>query len=99
MAGRVPISLLTLFSMTKIWAEAFWKADPHEEGATRDRFVPEDGRMRLMYLSIAGMAFITLAIGAGAGFVYDLAERGAEQLLDSGAYRDAVLGRTGGDAR
>jgi hypothetical protein len=46
-----------------------------------------------MYASIGGMAMITLAIGAGAGYAFDIAERAAGQLLDTGAYRDAVLGR------
>ena len=47
----------------------------------------------MVWLSFAGMAMITLAIGAGAGYAFDLAERAAGQLLDTSAYRDAVLGR------
>jgi hypothetical protein len=50
--------------------------------------------MALMYTPIVAMALITLAIGAGAGVAFVLAERSANQLLDTTAYRDAVMGRT-----
>jgi multicomponent Na+:H+ antiporter subunit D len=87
------VSLLTLYSMTKIWAEGFWAADPREGSSRLHDRGPSKGKIALMYASIGGMAMITLAIGAGAGYAFDIAERAAGQLLDTGAYRDAVLGR------
>jgi multicomponent Na+:H+ antiporter subunit D len=80
--------LLTLVSMTKIWAEAFWKPEPwapppEARGATR----------RLMLVPIGALALTTVAIGIAAGPVFDLSARAADQLLDREGYIRAVLGR------
>ncbi|MGP1310581.1 MAG: proton-conducting transporter transmembrane domain-containing protein [Phycisphaerales bacterium] len=92
-AVSIAVSLLTLYSMTKIWAEGFWAADPRERSGSAPVEEPSRGRMALMYGPIAGMAIITIVIGAGAGAAFGIAERAAAQLLDNSAYRDAVLGR------
>jgi multicomponent Na+:H+ antiporter subunit D len=80
--------LLTLFSMAKIWGEAFWKARP-QRMPTPPRVV---GPMWPLYVPIAGMATLTLLIGLWAQPIYELALAAAEQLLDSSIYIEAVLG-------
>jgi multicomponent Na+:H+ antiporter subunit D len=85
------VSLLTLFSMTKIWAEAFWKEAPAGGGTA-----PAGGGRRAgvggMLLPIAALAAVTVAIGVLAEPLYRLAARAAGQLLDPSAYVGAVLG-------
>jgi multicomponent Na+:H+ antiporter subunit D len=93
-AASLGVSLLTLYSMTKIWAEGFWADDPREESTRGLAPEPSRARLALMYAPIVVMALITLTIGVGAGYAFDLAERAADQLLDATAYRDAVMGRT-----
>ncbi len=82
------VGALTLFSMTKIWAEAFWKADPVDDSTAPIR----PGR-RLLPLVLPGAAFalITVAIGLAGGGVFAFAERAAAQLLDPAGYIAAVL--------
>ena len=84
------VGLLTVFSMTKIWAEVFWK--PHPEGIepALTRLAPRE-RATLL-LPVAALAGLTVIIGLfPEGFVV-FAERAADQLLDPAAYVAAVLG-------
>jgi len=98
------VSLLTLFSMTKIWAEAFLKplADPIAGSlAANGGGVPAGPRSRAgagpLLVPVAALAAVTVAVGVAAGPLYALATRTAEQLLDPSAYVRAVLGEpTGG---
>jgi multicomponent Na+:H+ antiporter subunit D len=84
-AAAAVVSLLTIYSMTKIWSEAFWKDAPEEH--------PErEHGPASMVLPIALLAAVTVGMGLAAGPVFDLAERAAEQLIDPRAYVDAVLG-------
>jgi len=81
------VGLLTLFSMTKIWNEAFWKPLPASSGATNG------GRPAFAWIApVALLAACTVAIGLAAGPAYDLSLRTATQLMDRGAYVQAVLG-------
>lgn len=82
-AASLAVSALTLLSMMKIWTEGFLREPP--EGAPRASLHPASLAV------IAALATLTVAIGFGAGPVYDLASDAAEQLLASGAYIDAVL--------
>jgi multicomponent Na+:H+ antiporter subunit D len=80
------VSLLTLFSMTKIWNEAFWKDAP--EGAPQG-----PPRLHALVLGpIVALTLVTLALGLGAGPALDIASRAAGQLADPSAYVAAVLG-------
>ncbi len=83
------VGLLTLFSMTKIWAEAFWKAEP--EGAAGGTRGPVP---RLMLVPIVAMALLAVLIGLFPGPLLDLATRAAGQLLNPNGYIEAVLGKT-----
>ena len=89
-AVALAVGLLTLFSMTKIWAEAFWK--PAHEG-----HVPEPGKVsprdRFFLLApVAALAVLTLGLGFFPGYFFGFAETAAAQLLDPQGYINAVLG-------
>ncbi len=71
-AVALGVGVLTLFSMTKIWSEAFWKDSPRKTGLCRVR----PGRLA----PVALLAGVTVAIGLACGPVYDLAARAAAQL-------------------
>lgn len=85
------VSLLTLYSMTKIWAEAFWKPNPHEEAAD----IPKYDGSRLgqlgVFTPVVLLLAVTMSIGVLAGPVMTLATATAEELLDPDAYITAVM--------
>ncbi len=86
-AAALGVSVLTLYSMLKIWDLAFWKpapAAPSTGGAAPPTAV----------IATGGVVALTLALGLAAGPAMDLAVRAAEQLLDRSAYVHAVLGST-----
>jgi multicomponent Na+:H+ antiporter subunit D len=84
------VGLLTIYSMTKIWLNAFWKARPETAGAPPPALPA--GQRWLLYGPIAGLAGLTLTIGFYVEPFYALAERAAGELLDPRAYVAAVLG-------
>jgi multicomponent Na+:H+ antiporter subunit D len=85
------VSLLTLFSMMKIWSGVFWSpALQAPEGPTHP-----PGRVGgpwLMVLPTATLVAVSLAIAFAAGPLYALAERAAADLLDPASYVREVLG-------
>jgi multicomponent Na+:H+ antiporter subunit D len=85
------VSLLTLFSMMRIWMGAFWS--PREEGAPG----PPEGALAkrpvLMVAPTAVLVACSLAIAVAAGPIYTYSERTARELLDRNSYISAVLGR------
>jgi multicomponent Na+:H+ antiporter subunit D len=81
------VGLLTLYSMTKIWTVAFWKPLPDEQ-----RTGGEGGLSAGMIGPVIGLATLTVAMGAAAGPLLAVSLRAAEQLLNPGAYVEAVLG-------
>lgn len=86
-AVALVVGLLTAFSMTKIWAGAFWK--PLPEGATH---TPRPAGLALMMSPILVLALMTMVIGLGAEAFFVFAERAAATLIDPAAYIEAVLG-------
>ncbi|HPA51819.1 MAG TPA: Na+/H+ antiporter subunit D [Thermoanaerobaculia bacterium] len=93
-AVSLAVSLLTLFSMTKIWNEAFWKPAPAGAGAAP---APLSAAERASLLGpVLVLGAITVAIGLGAGVLYRFADAAAAQLLDPELYVRAVLGARGG---
>jgi multicomponent Na+:H+ antiporter subunit D len=85
------VSLLTLYSMTKLWNEAFWKPRPvRAEGDATPTSVP-----LALLLPVLALAAVTVAVGLGAGPVFALAARTADQLADPSQYIAAVLGPGG----
>jgi multicomponent Na+:H+ antiporter subunit D len=85
------VSLLTLFSMVKIWSGAFWSpALEAPEGRAHDP--GRIGGPALMVGPTAVLVAVSLAIAFAAGPIYDLSERAAGDLLDPVAYMREVLG-------
>jgi multicomponent Na+:H+ antiporter subunit D len=83
------VSLLTLFSMMKIWSGVFW--GPAEEPP--DVLPIAVGRLGGPFLMIAPtavLAALTLLIALAAGPLYEFSERAATDLLDPAAYIQAV---------
>lgn len=86
------VGALTLYSMLKIWNEAFWKpASPlSTEAAVRWR--ADTAGRTAMLIPVAALAGITLTIGLFAEPFVDFSLQAAEQMLARDAYIDAVLG-------
>ncbi len=86
------VSLLTLFSMAKIWNGVFWGAP--EDASPRLAAGQAPLRLhapRLMSAATIALVGVTLAIALFAGPIYDLSARAAEGLLHPEAYVHAVL--------
>jgi multicomponent Na+:H+ antiporter subunit D len=89
------VSILTLFSMTKIWAEAFWKERPEEPG--QEHAAPAGGLLArplpiAMVAPSVVLALITVSIGLFAGAAMGVSTRAAEQLVSTDSYVQAVRG-------
>lgn len=83
------VGLLTLFSMIKIWNEAFWK-DPINEINKTEKLVLN--KSIILFTPIVLLALITITIGINVEPFLKIAERAADQLLDKQSYIEAVLG-------
>jgi multicomponent Na+:H+ antiporter subunit D len=88
-AAAVLASILTLFSMLKIWNGAFWKVSDSASIRIDDR------RWVRMTWVVAGMTAISVAIGLGAEPVFLLATRAAELVLDQDGYAELVFRHLG----
>jgi len=84
-AAALVTGLLTIYSMTKIWGEAFWK--PHPDGAVVATRAPG-----AMVAPIAALAVCTVVIGLFAQPFLAVAERAAAELTEPSRYITAVLG-------
>ncbi|HSK97968.1 MAG TPA: Na+/H+ antiporter subunit D [Euzebyales bacterium] len=86
------VSLLTLFSMTKIWGGAFWGHPEGPDGrASEARRSP---RLRLHPLMLGATTVrvgLSVTVSVAAGPLYELSERAARTLVEREAYIDAVL--------
>ncbi len=86
-AVSLAVSLLTLFSMTKIWANTFWgPTEPDKVGRTLTA-----PRRVLMVGSTAGLVVLSLGIAVASGPLFDLSERAARDLMDPSGYVAEVL--------
>ena len=83
------VSLLTLFSVTKIWANVFWEVPEVQESDMAERSTLA-GRT-LMVGATGVLVVLSLAIAAGSGPLFELSTRAAEELVDPTPYREAVL--------
>jgi multicomponent Na+:H+ antiporter subunit D len=84
------VSLLTLYSMTKIWTQAYWKQQPVE---WERPLPPQNGGWVLRFAPVMILAACTVAIGLGAEFFLSVSMMAAEQLLDPSLYVETVFGR------
>ncbi|MBS3732864.1 MAG: Na+/H+ antiporter subunit D [Desulfobacterales bacterium] len=84
--AAVVVGLLTAYSMTKIWGEAFWKPEPAGKSA-------EKGRPDVwMLLPVSVLAILTMVIGLLPGPFLAVAEQAAHELTHPEIYVNAVLG-------
>ena len=86
------VSLLSLYSLLKIWSGAFWSSArekppvaPAAVGTTISNGPPRR--------PTATLAIVSVAMAAAAGPLYSFSERAASDLLDPSSYLHAVLGR------
>jgi multicomponent Na+:H+ antiporter subunit D len=87
-AVSLAVSLLTIFSMMKLWNEAFWKKSPKEDEPLP---VFSTQQWATLLAPIVVFAAITVVIGLGASPAFELALRASEQLMNPSAYIQAVL--------
>jgi multicomponent Na+:H+ antiporter subunit D len=92
MGVALVVSLLTLYSLMKIWISVFWS--PATEPLATPPDQPEHGEPLggplLMVVPTAVLAALTVAIGLAAGPLYDFSVRAAADLLDPSAYLAAA---------
>jgi multicomponent Na+:H+ antiporter subunit D len=88
------VSILTLFSMTKIWNEAFWKKESVKVSnpTSSDNARLSSKSYLSLILPIGLLALITIVIGLYTEPFFELADRAAQQLMNPSEYIHAVLG-------
>lgn len=84
------VSILTFFSMLKIWNEAFWKKLP-EDAAEPRRATPG------LILPGAMLVIVSILLGVGAAPALDYSLMAADQALDVAGYVHDVCGPAGCD--
>ena len=82
------VSLFTLYSMIKIWNEAFWKLNPQKIDNSQVKL------SKSMVLPIGFLAILTLFVGFAIGPVFTIALRAGVQLANPAQYIAAVFGGT-----
>lgn len=92
-AIAVFVSLLTLFSMMKIWTRVFW-GESMERPAPLSGALPEVSRFRrfLRYTPVVGFALLAIVLGLLAQPMMNYTLDAAEQLSNPSLYVEAVLG-------
>lgn len=90
-AAALIASLLTLYSMTKIWADAFWK---DRTASTEPPVLPPEAmsRWRWRLVPITVLTILTVIIGLAAEPIFVLSTQAANQLMHPTDYVQAVLG-------
>jgi multicomponent Na+:H+ antiporter subunit D len=95
MTVALVVSLLTMYSLMKIWISVFWS--PATESAPAGAAAREQpgeplGGPLLMVAPTVVLAALTVVIGLAAGPLYDLSLRAAADLLEPSAYLEVVRG-------
>jgi len=89
-AAAMAVSLLTLYSMMKIWNGVFWSpAEEAPEGVVHR--VGRLGGPALMVVPTALLVLAGVAMGVLGAPLWELSERAAADLLDPNGYVEAVL--------
>jgi multicomponent Na+:H+ antiporter subunit D len=80
-AIALAVGLMTLFLITKIWLEAFWKAPPASTPATAQlKALRSDATYYPLLSPVVLLALMTIAIGLAAQAMLVLASRAVEQF-------------------
>ncbi len=82
----VGVSLITLYSMTKVWNEAFWK------DAKTQTSEPAGKLSAWLWTATAALVTVSLLIGLFSEPILRLTHEAAHQLMNPGVYIQAVLG-------
>ena len=77
------VGLLTLLSMARTWADSFWSP------ASKDDLAAPGAPL---LVSIGALSLLTMTMTIGAQPLFELTQRGAQQLLQREEYVHAVLG-------
>ncbi len=87
------VGLLTLYSMMKIWNEAFWKNDPNDDG-NKEKILPKLFAKEniFMVIPVIFLALITLCLSFYPEPFFNITKRAANELLNPSGYINAVLG-------
>ena len=94
------VSLLTLYSMTKIWSNAFWGPSTGElpvDEVARQAGDGQFGLLRTRPLTVAGTGLLvaaSVAISLGAAPLYGVTAQAADDLLERDPYISSVLNVT-----
>ena len=91
-AAALITGALTIYSMTKIWAEAFWKGHPDGTEPVLTS-IPRPERLALL-LPIAALAAVTVLIGLVPAPLWNFAVVAGDQLMNPAGYVAQVLGET-----
>ncbi len=91
-AVALGVSFMTLYSMLKIWAYAFWSPVPEGTDTTRLEGKEKDRKLWLLLLPISIMAAFIVLLGLYGEPLYELSRVAADQLLNPALYIEAVLG-------
>ena len=78
------VGILTLYSMTKIWSEAFWKKA--KISAIKRTEIPSS-----LLIPVVLMALATIGIGLFADVLFRMSEIAGDQLMDPSYYIQAVI--------
>ena len=81
------VSILTLFSMVKIWNSVFLK----QRVGAEDRNKTSMGFNFFMIFPVVFLAGLSVVLGIGAGYFVDLCMEAANQLMDNSFYIKGVL--------
>lgn len=90
----IGVSLLTLYSMSKIWNAVFWKPRNGDGASLNEpRLNPLTAVEKwTLALPAVFLATLTVLIGLAAGPVFAVAEAAGNELLDPAGYIEAILG-------
>jgi multicomponent Na+:H+ antiporter subunit D len=87
----VGVSMLTLYSMTKIWGEAFLKEETVLPAYTDSKNLVSQNKG--VFFSISFFTLLIIAMGIYPGPLIAFCSKAAEQLMDKQIYIQAVFGK------
>lgn len=91
-ATALAVSLLTLYSMTKIWTTAFWgEAAAARPPQMAQHWTRIPGAVTML-IPVVAIALCTLVLGFMPEWFLGLSSRASEQLMNPAHYIEAVLG-------
>jgi len=92
-ASLIVGSFITLYVISKLWSDVFWKDADTDDIAVVDSFKPLSTLNKvILVLPICLLACTSLFIGLNAEFIIKVADRISNEMLDTTPYIQAVLG-------